>query len=258
MRQLTPEQANRAVIYLQADEGEYLSIGGTGRTGAGFSRRGGQLYRISMDDELRGPIETEITPEALLEHLESIDLDASEFELDALRQLGIPLPSDPVDRAMSEASEALLNDINLWYGDAALKIRNFKTRESTVVHRHPSTEHESGKPLRAALEKLKRVMPAEPRVLALAMSEAGPYLEADCEVDWRPTTIAEAGEILERHLASSQMTAARPRGPEVFAPFAGHQIWNLGERRYNSIETTAIFAFSPERAALFEYVGDGP
>jgi hypothetical protein len=55
VRRLTAEQIDQVVALLRSQNEEYLALGGTGRTGAGYGHRDGVFYALAVDDELRGP-----------------------------------------------------------------------------------------------------------------------------------------------------------------------------------------------------------
>ncbi len=259
MRTLTVTQVRIALQLLRAEEGQFVSYGGTGRSGAGFAQQRGQLYRVEVGDDLSGPHEIAVSERELEQQLRTLDLDApdSAFAKAALRDIGLALPDDPVDRALCAVFDALLDTTNLWYGSAALLVRNFENGEAAVVYREASTSPLPSR-LAAARAALGALAPTESRALAEVVSAASLYAEPHERMVFEPMALEAAGALLEAHLSRCQMGASRTRGPEVLAPLAGHSLWSLGDRRYRQIETTTIFARSESRAVLLEYVGDGP
>lgn len=259
MRALTATQVRTALKLLRAEEGQYVSFGGTGRIGAGFAQHGRELFRVEVGDDLSGPRELAVSEHELEQQLRALDLDApdSAFATAALRELGLALPRDPLDGALCAAVDALLDTTSLWYGSGALLVRNFDNGETAVVHRDAS---ESPLPSRlaAARAALQTLAPGDPRALAEAMSAASFYTEPHEPMAFEPIAPAAAAARLEEHLARCQTAAFRSRGSDVLAPLAGHSLWILGDRRYRQVETTAIFAHSSSRAVLIEYLGDGP
>jgi hypothetical protein len=93
MRHLPPEQIDRALAILRSKNEEYVVVGGTGRVGCGYGHRDGVLYRVGVDDEMRGTYEAPTTERALREELAALDLDSAvdAFAVAALRRMGLDM-----------------------------------------------------------------------------------------------------------------------------------------------------------------------
>ena len=85
-RNLTPAQIDQAIRILTSKDGEYVS---RSRSGDGFGSRGGQLYRVSVEENDRE--EYPVSEADLRTALGALDLDnnVERYAIGALQQMGI-------------------------------------------------------------------------------------------------------------------------------------------------------------------------
>ncbi len=85
-RNLTPAQIDQVIHVLKEKDGEYVS---RSQSGDGFGSRGGQLYRVSVENTDRQ--EYPVSEGDLRTALGNIDLDnnADRYTIGALEQMGV-------------------------------------------------------------------------------------------------------------------------------------------------------------------------
>jgi|GEM_PF-6472738 len=85
-RNLTPAQIDQAIQVLKSKDGEYAT---RSREGDGFGSRGGQLYRVSFQEDQRQ--EYPMSESDLRQGLGRIDLDdnTDRYTIGALSQMGL-------------------------------------------------------------------------------------------------------------------------------------------------------------------------